>query len=242
MDSRIPPAFAPPLVIAERRISSPDEAANFGIRLTGPADRRNVIIVDDSVRSLDLIVNFIGWGNTLVLGKGCNLVHGSQVTLEGSDGTAFVCGGGGSSKANLTLRGEKPLIYYGADTTANQVDILAHGTSAIIGPGCLLSWGITIRTYDSHAIIDIATKTQINAPKPVSLGKNVWIGQNAIIMPGVSVGDGAIVGAGSIVTKRVAPRSLAVGAPAKEIRSGVTWAREPFASPAVIERVIAASS
>lgn len=55
--------------------------------------------------------------------------------------------------------------------------------------------------------------------EPVRIGKDVWIGSAAIILPGVSIGDGAIIGAGAVVTKDIPPYSMAVGNPAKVIRS-----------------------
>ena len=50
------------------------------------------------------------------------------------------------------------------------------------------------------------------------IGNDVWIGQNAVILPGVHIGDGAIIGANSVVGKTVAPYSIVVGNPAREIR------------------------
>lgn len=45
------------------------------------------------------------------------------------------------------------------------------------------------------------------------------IGIGSIIMPGVTIGKGAIIGAGSVVTKDIPPYCVAVGAPAKIIKS-----------------------
>lgn len=53
----------------------------------------------------------------------------------------------------------------------------------------------------------------------IIVGDDVWIGHGAIIMHGVTIGDGAIIGAGSIVTKNIPPYSIAVGSPAKILRS-----------------------
>ena len=39
-----------------------------------------------------------------------------------------------------------------------------------------------------------------------------------MILPGVHIGDGAIIGANSVVGKTVAPYSIVVGNPAREIR------------------------
>ena len=50
------------------------------------------------------------------------------------------------------------------------------------------------------------------------IGNDVWIGQNAVILPGVHIGDGAIIGANSVVGSDVAPYTIVVGNPAKELR------------------------
>jgi len=46
-----------------------------------------------------------------------------------------------------------------------------------------------------------------------------WIGAGAILLDGIRVGTGAVVGAGAVVTRDVPPHTLAVGAPARVVRS-----------------------
>lgn len=55
--------------------------------------------------------------------------------------------------------------------------------------------------------------------KPITVGNDCWIGAGSIIMPGVTIGDGTTVGAGSVVTKSLPSRVVAVGNPARVIRS-----------------------
>lgn len=165
---------------------------------------------------------------SITLDEGCNFTHDSLVTIEGDKNNAVFCGGGGSSKVNFTMRGEGGFLYYGRNCTANFVNLLVQGVPLIIGHGCLFSWGITLRTFDSHAIFDTETGEQINRAQPLTIEPHCWIAQDVTIMPGVTIGSGAIVGAGSIVTKSISPKSLAVGVPARVIREGVSWTREPF--------------
>lgn len=54
---------------------------------------------------------------------------------------------------------------------------------------------------------------------PVHICRNAHIGMGSIIMPGVTVGEGAIVGAGSLVTRDVPSYSLAVGQPARVVKT-----------------------
>jgi virginiamycin A acetyltransferase len=51
----------------------------------------------------------------------------------------------------------------------------------------------------------------------VAIGSDCWIGAGAIVM--AEVGNGTTIGAGSVVTAPVPPGSVAVGSPARVIRS-----------------------
>lgn len=60
---------------------------------------------------------------------------------------------------------------------------------------------------------------QILTCKPIHIKKGAWIGAGASILPGVTVGKYAIVGAGAIVTKDVGDYEVAVGVPAKVVKT-----------------------
>jgi acetyltransferase-like isoleucine patch superfamily enzyme len=55
--------------------------------------------------------------------------------------------------------------------------------------------------------------------EPVTLGKSVWLPWRVFIMPGATIGDGSVIGANSLVSGTIPPHSLAVGSPAKVIKS-----------------------
>jgi acetyltransferase-like isoleucine patch superfamily enzyme len=54
---------------------------------------------------------------------------------------------------------------------------------------------------------------------PVTIEDGAWLGENVVILSGVTVGRGAVIGANSVVLEDVPPRTVAVGAPAKVVRS-----------------------
>lgn len=54
---------------------------------------------------------------------------------------------------------------------------------------------------------------------PISIRDGAHIGIGSIIMPGVTIGEGAIIGAGSVVTRDIPPYCVAVGSPAKVIKT-----------------------
>ena len=85
-----------------------------------------------------------------------------------------------------------------------------------IGDGALIGHNVVIATLNH----DFAPEKRHGMyPKPVTVGKNVWIGSNSTICPGVTIGDNAVIGAGSVVTKDVPENMVAVGVPAKVIKS-----------------------
>ena len=55
---------------------------------------------------------------------------------------------------------------------------------------------------------------------PIVIKRGCWIGQNVVILPGVTIGELSIIGANSVVTRDIPARSIAVGAPARVIK---TW-------------------
>ena len=62
--------------------------------------------------------------------------------------------------------------------------------------------------------------------EPVTLGKSVWLPWRVFVMPGSSIGDGTVIGANSLVSGKIPPQSLAVGSPAKVIRSAPDFPKQ----------------
>ena len=60
---------------------------------------------------------------------------------------------------------------------------------------------------------------QVLTCKPIHIKKGAWIGAGASILPGVTIGENAIVGAGAIVTRDVGDCEVAVGIPARVVKT-----------------------
>lgn len=62
-------------------------------------------------------------------------------------------------------------------------------------------------------------RTGLEAAQPITVGANVWLGGGAIVLPGVSIGENSVVGAGAVVTRSLPANVVAVGNPARVIRT-----------------------
>ena len=54
---------------------------------------------------------------------------------------------------------------------------------------------------------------------PITIENNAWVGRGCCILPGVTIGANSIIGANSVVTRSVPANSVAVGSPAKVIKT-----------------------
>lgn len=146
-----------------------------------------------------------GNNNTVVVGHSCLLCHSNIIFVQGDDNIVKI-GDDVSFDKNVSL-------------------VCCEGTEITIGDDCMFAQGVRIRTSDQHPIYD-EKGVRINPAKSVSIGKHVWIGATSLIMKGVRIDDGSIIGINSMVTKDIPARTIAVGAPAKVIKTNVRWKRE----------------
>lgn len=102
------------------------------------------------------------------------------------------------------------------------VNASIHGT-CVIGKYVMMGENCTIITRNhAHGRTDIPMMHQgFEEERPVCIEDDVWIGDNVTILPGVNIGKGSIIGAGAVVTHDIPPYSVAVGIPAKVIKSRV---------------------
>ncbi len=90
---------------------------------------------------------------------------------------------------------------------------------ARIGDDAMLSDQVQVLSgsYQHGTASGVRFQEQDQIFKVVNVGRNVWIGANAVVM--ADVGDNSVIGAGSVVTRSIPADSVAVGAPARVIRS-----------------------
>jgi acetyltransferase-like isoleucine patch superfamily enzyme len=110
-----------------------------------------------------------------------------------------------------------PHVYIGPYSIIGKASI---GERAQIASGVQVLSGRHQHARDASGKISGADK---GAFTPVSIGADAWIGAAAVVM--ADVGAGSTVGAGSLVSRPVPPGMVAVGNPARVIRSAAAEAQ-----------------
>ena len=173
--------------------------------------------------------DIIGKNNDIEIGTG-TMLHKIHVRIRGNNNKLIIgdqCTVG--ERCSFWLEGNGITITVGnkcSFTRDIQLCAQEDGSKISLGEDCMLSNTIIIRTSDSHPIYSQTTSERINPAGNVSIGNHVWIAPNSKIFKGVTVGDGSIIGSDSLVTKNVSSHSLAVGHPAKIIKTDIQWTRE----------------
>ncbi len=88
-----------------------------------------------------------------------------------------------------------------------------------LGKNVHITSGVKFLTHDGGTLVYRRIIPDLEITKPITVGNDVFIGNNVIILPGVNIGNNVIIGAGAVVTKDIPDNSLAVGIPAKVIKT-----------------------
>jgi len=109
-------------------------------------------------------------------------------------------------------------IHVGARTFVNYNLTALDVAPITIGADCQIGPNVQLLT-PTHPVEPQPRRDKLEAAKPITIGDNVWLGGGAIVLPGVTIGDNSVIGAGAVVTKDVPANVVAVGNPARVVRS-----------------------
>jgi maltose O-acetyltransferase len=102
---------------------------------------------------------------------------------------------------------------------ALDVAAITIGDDVQIGPNVQL-------LTPTHPVEPGPRRAKWEAAQPITIGDNVWLGGGAIVLPGVTIGEHRVVSAGTVATRDRPADVVAVGNPARVVRTLVEPAAE----------------
>ena len=167
-------------------------------------------------RELALLLARLRWPS-VEFGPRCDVRRGLTITLLEGGQVSF----GAECILDRQLTVESGgVLSVGPRTIFGHHCTLGAKESIRIGADCLVAEMVSIRDSDHGTdSAGVPYRKQGHVTAPVVIGDNVWLGSRVVVTRGVCIGDNAVIGAGAVVTRDVPPNSLAVGVPARVVRS-----------------------
>jgi len=165
----------------------------------------NEIFIGFNTSLRDRVFYIRGNGHKVIIGENCQFGE-IEIWIEDHNCSIFIENGVTIQQAKISVTEPFSILRIQKD--------------------CMISNNVEIRTGDSHSIIDIQTGVRINKAANVTLKKHVWLGAHTKVLKGVTIEENSIIGTGSVVTSDITANSIAVGIPAKVVRSGINWDRK----------------
>ncbi|TYB96818.1 sugar O-acetyltransferase [Micromonospora sp. WP24] len=126
----------------------------------------------------------------------------------------------------------------GTETEVRPPFYCDYGSRIRIGPRCFVNFNavfLDVAPITIGADVQIGPNVQLLTPthpvepeprrakwesaRPITIGDNVWLGGGVIVLAGIDVGANTVVGAGAVVTRDLPPNVVALGNPARAVRS-----------------------
>jgi acetyltransferase-like isoleucine patch superfamily enzyme len=90
----------------------------------------------------------------------------------------------------------------------------------IVKIGDRVMFGPNVSIYAATHETDVQSRRDnIEYAKPVVIGDDCWIGGQVVILPGVTIGKGCTIAAGAVVSRDIPSWSVAMGQPAKVVKT-----------------------
>lgn len=109
-------------------------------------------------------------------------------------------------------------IFLGEDFYANHNCVILDVAEVRIGDRVLFGPGVQLYGT-THPLDPVERASGKEFCAPITIGDDCWIGGGAIILAGVTIGNKAVIGAGAVVTGDIPAGAVAVGNPARVVKT-----------------------
>jgi acetyltransferase-like isoleucine patch superfamily enzyme len=158
-------------------------------------------------------------------GRGVTLERGVLIDGLSRDGIEFgdnvMIGAYSIIRANL-LANLGAGLRMGKDSAVDAYSFIGAAGQITIGDNVIMGQHVSFHSEThNHERTDVPIKYQGTRRLGIVIEDDCWVGSNTIFLDGCYVEKGCVIGAGSIVRGRIPAYSVAVGAPARVVRSRV---------------------
>ena len=175
----------------------------------------------------NLKIKFYGYNNYVEIRE--PFIARKEVYITLGSNSKVKIGSGNIHNVTKIYMGSNNELEIGNNTTTENVTaylINCKNTKISIGNDCMFSFGVIIRTTDTHTIYDISSRRMLNMPQNVIIGDHVWLTANVTVLKGAQIPSNCIVGAGAVISKKFYDENcILAGIPAKIIKRNVNWDR-----------------
>ncbi len=117
--------------------------------------------------------------------------------------------------------GQGGSVFIGAETHIQpRCQFSAYKGSIRIGRGVQIAPYCAFYPYDHGLDPDyLIGKQPIRSKGDIAIGDDAWLGVGVCVLDGARIGKGTVIGAGSVVTGDIPDYSIAIGVPARVVKS-----------------------
>jgi acetyltransferase-like isoleucine patch superfamily enzyme len=155
--------------------------------------------------------------SSIRLGANCKLISLFSANSHGVGRPCFLAATAPGSRIEI---GEA-CGFSGTIITASERIVLGDrvqcGANTLITDNDAHSLDAAVRRQEIEGTLPRGSLTAYS--KPIVIHDDVWLGMNVTVLKGVEIGARSVIGAGSLVTKSIPADSLAVGVPARVVKS-----------------------
>ena len=157
------------------------------------------------------------------IGNRAQILRGANINAIGNPKNKISIGDGVQIQQGVDIRALNDThLQIEEDTFIGPYVCIAGPGNIKIGKGCLIAahCGLFANNHNFVDPVQYIARQGITR-KGIVIEDDCWLGHGVTVTDGVTIGRGSVIGAGSVVTKDIPPYSIAVGTPAKVVKSRI---------------------
>ncbi len=157
------------------------------------------------------------------IGNGAQILRGANINAIGNPNNKISIGNGVQIQQGVDIRAlNDTCIQIEEETFIGPYVCMAGPGNIKIGKGCLIAAhsGLFANNHNFVDPVQYIARQGITR-KGIVIEDDCWLGHGVTVTDGITIGRGSVIGAGSVVTKDIPPYSIAVGTPAKVVKSRI---------------------